>query len=147
MKSINKKTKIVLFSFIFSFCTFAQDLKYSATSFNIWNSNEVINTKESHKKIYINFWASWCTSCIEELPILEKVKNDPKNKDIIFIAVNVGDNDRKIQKFINKYGFSYKMVKDEDKSISKSWNVLSLPQTIVIQNEKIIYQGTKPLVE
>lgn len=124
--------------------TNADELKYHSFSAPILNSAEILDLSKSNKKILINFWATWCTSCIEEIPILEALKNDPKNKDIEFIAISVGDNAKKIAKFIKKHGFSYKIVKDEDKTISNSWGVKSLPQTVVIENQKIIYQATVP---
>ena len=95
------------------------------------------------KKTLINFWASWCTSCIQEIPELEALKRTyPKAE---FLAVNAGDSNRKIKKFLKKTGFSYKVLLDKSKSFSKNLGILSLPKTLVI-NEKgeITYQDNKP---
>lgn len=121
--------------------TLASELKYTNFSAKIFNSQdktEVFELDKRPKKVFINFWASWCTSCIEELPVLEAIKADPKNKDMEFIAVNVGDTDKKIEKFLKKYKFSYKIIADSDKSISAKWNVTSLPQTVIVEKKAIM---------
>jgi thiol-disulfide isomerase/thioredoxin len=95
------------------------------------------------KTTLVNFWASWCTSCIQEIPELEELKK--RFPEVEFLAVNAGDTKKKIKKFLKKTGFSYKTLMDKDKSFSKGLGVLSLPITMVIDKEgKIIYHSTKP---
>ena len=95
------------------------------------------------KKTLINFWASWCTSCIQEIPELEALKK--AHPEMEFLAVNAGDNKRKIKKFLSKTGFSYKVLMDKSKSFSKGLGVLNLPQTFVIDEKgKVIYHENVP---
>ena len=111
-------------------------------SLPIYNKSEVYTYKKG-KPAVINFWASWCTSCIQEIPILEELKkNNPKHS---FIAINAGDSKKKIKKFLKKTNFSYEVLMDKDKSTSKKLGVLSLPQTIVVNKEgEIIYHKSVP---
>lgn len=98
-------------------------------------------TKE--KKVLLNFWASWCTSCAKEIPELEQLKK--KNPGVVFIGINAGDKKKKIKKFLKKFGFSYQILMDKDKSYSKQIGVLSLPQSMIIgKNREILYQSDKP---
>lgn len=95
------------------------------------------------KKILINFWATWCTSCIQEVPILEKLQKD--HPESLFVAINAGDNVKKIKKFLDKYNFTYIILLDKDKKYSKSVGVLSLPQTFVVGEKlEILYKGNIP---
>lgn len=110
----------------------------------IYNSDQQFKFNGKGKgKILINFWASWCTSCIQELPILEKLKIDhPK---VTFIAINAGESEGKIKKFLKKNTFTYKVLMDKDKSFSKGLGVLSLPQTFVIDaSGNVLYHGEVP---
>lgn len=96
------------------------------------------------KKTLINFWATWCTSCIQELPILDTLKNKYGEK-VNFIAINAGEQKNLMAKFFKRYKFNYLHLKDEDRSFSKSMNVDSLPVTIVIDKDmNIIYRDVVP---
>lgn len=95
------------------------------------------------KKLVINFWAEWCTSCIQELPELEKLKED--NPDVEFIAINAGDSLKKLKRFFKKYKFSYLILQDKDRSFSKSVGVRELPRTLLVDKKgKILYSGNRP---
>ncbi len=99
--------------------------------------------KDSKKVTVLNFWATWCTSCIQEVPELEKLKKANPNAN--FLAINAGDSKRKIKKFLKKTKFSYLVLMDKDKSFSKGIDVLSLPITIVLNSQgKIVYRSSKP---
>ncbi len=96
------------------------------------------------KKILINFWASWCISCIHEIPLLEKLK-EKYGKDVLFVGVNAGEKQVLIDKFLRKNKFSYILLKDEDRNFSKSVGVNSLPVTMVVDQEmNIIYRDVVP---
>lgn len=112
----------------------------------IYNTDSTFHLSEKikGKKILINFWASWCTSCIHEIPLLEALKAKHE-KDVIFVAVNAGEKSNLIDRFLKKYQFSYIILKDEERSFSKSVGVDSLPITIVLDQEgKIIYRDVVP---
>lgn len=96
------------------------------------------------KKVVLNFWASWCTSCIGEIPELESLKKK-YNENVLFYAINAGEKKSLIDRFLKKTGFSYTVLIDEDRKYSKLVGVDSLPITIVLDSElNIIYRGTRP---
>lgn len=108
------------------------------------DSKFILSEKLKGKKVLINFWASWCTSCIHEIPLLENLK-EKYGSDVIFVAINAGEKSNLIDRFLKKYKFTYLILKDEDRSFSKSIGVDSLPVTIVLdQDRKIIYRGFTP---
>lgn len=125
---------------LFSLNSFGKDL--APFNLPIYKSNKAYSYKAG-KKTVINFWATWCTSCIQEIPVLEKLKKDHPNVE--FLAINAGDSPRKIKKFLKKHGFTYTVLMDKSKDFSKGLGVLSLPQTFVI-NElgTIIYHKDVP---
>jgi thiol-disulfide isomerase/thioredoxin len=95
------------------------------------------------KWIVINFFASWCTSCIEELPELHQLqKRYPK---VLFLAINAGERTKIVKKFLKKYPFHYTILLDKKRIISKQFGVETLPRTLVISKEgKIIFSGNRP---
>jgi thiol-disulfide isomerase/thioredoxin len=126
-------------------------------SFNIW-SDEIPNFKLSSfgtktpfelsqylgkKTILINFWATWCPSCIAEIDELNQLKK--KYPDVIFLAINAGERENIIKKFLAKHPFDLIILIDENRDVSTSLKTESLPRTIVISPEKkIIFDGHRP---
>ena len=94
---------------------------------------------KGHKKVLINFWASWCTACIQELAELEDLKKANEKNGVLFVAINAGEKKKKIKRFLRKYKFSYLILEDKDRVLSKSLNVTDLPKTIVIDNKMKVY--------
>jgi len=97
------------------------------------------------KTVVLNFWASWCDSCEEEMPLLLKLKEQYTGQDVVFLGINAGDSDRAAQRFVEKMKYSYQILLDHDKSVSKQFQVLGLPQTLVISKDgKIVYRESRP---
>lgn len=89
-------------------------------------------------------WATWCTSCIGEISELNKLKKESQGKGYEYYAINAGDTKKKIIKFLKKYPFDYTVLLDKDKKYSKSIGIDSLPHTLIIYKNKIIYSGNRP---
>ena len=141
---MNARTLITLFLLLLSLPVSAK--KISDFSLPVYKENKTFQLKtalKKHSKILINFWASWCTGCIQELKELEELKK--QHKKVLFVGINAGERKKKIEKFIKKYHFSYLILEDKDRILSKSLGINSLPQTIVVgKNRKILYKGNRP---
>ncbi|MEC8265284.1 MAG: TlpA disulfide reductase family protein [Pseudomonadota bacterium] len=94
--------------------------------------NEIIS-KTNGKIILLNFWATWCTPCIKEIPDLQKLKKEFNAKvDVFFISVDSNFKES-VPKFLKKNNFSnLKVYNDEKLNISKKFNVKIMPTTIII---------------
>lgn len=132
--------KTIILLLTFSLSSFAMEL--SPFELPVYKEKKTFSYQPG-KKTLINFWASWCTSCIKEIPELEALKK--KYPQAEFLAVNAGDSKKKIKKFLKKTGFSYKVLMDKSKSFSKGLGVLNLPQTFVVDEKGVvIYHDTMP---
>ena len=137
--------KIILFILVVSSNGYAGE-KLPDFKLPLYTENRHFQLSENlkGKKMLINFWASWCTSCIHEIPQLEQLK-EKYGKDVEFVAINAGEKNNLIDKFLKKYKFSYIQIKDEDRSFSKSIGVNSLPVTIIVDQEmNVIYRDVVP---
>jgi cytochrome c biogenesis protein CcmG/thiol:disulfide interchange protein DsbE len=82
----------------------------------------------------VNFWASWCPPCKEEAPHLEQVWQEYKDRGVVFLGINVQDNDDDARAFIKKYGITY--LNGPDKSdIALDFGMLAVPETFFIDQE------------
>lgn len=131
-----------------SLLTYSQTIKVTPNQFKLkeYGTNQTRQLKDyKGKKLLINFWATWCTSCIEETPLLNGLMKSEKAKDYNFIAINAGDSPKKIKRFIKKYKFKYNILQDRSRELSKSWGIDSLPITVILDsNGKVIYSGIRP---
>lgn len=94
------------------------------------------------KPVLINFWATWCGYCVEEMPAFEMLK-DKYGDDITILALNVGgDTEEDIKEFAkdNGYTFDFAIISNDE---ADKYNVQSIPATFIIDDEgKISYVMT-----
>lgn len=95
--------------------------------------------------VVLNFWARWCSSCEEEVPQLAALMKAPGADKAVFIGVNVGDTEAKASKFVARFKYPYLVALDKDKGVAKSYGVLGLPVTLIIDRSgKIVFRGSRP---
>lgn len=88
------------------------------------------------KKVMLNFWATWCPPCKEEIPEMEQFYRENKD-DIVILAVNV-DPQYDVQRFANEMGMTIPILLDEDDSVNKRYQILTIPTTYFIDAKGII---------
>ncbi len=101
-------------------------------------------TLSDHKDevIFLNFWATWCPPCVGELPDLEKIAGEgPENFSLV--AVNVMEDKKTVDAFIQKNGYTMNIGYDEDGSIGLKYPTDGIPYSLVISKGVIkkIYLG------
>ncbi|UOF01236.1 TlpA disulfide reductase family protein [Bdellovibrio reynosensis] len=106
------------------------------------DGNEVDFKALTGKVVILNFWASWCTPCIEEVPSLIKLVKEFKG-DVQLIAIS-GDSSREdIDVFLKSFPElkteNIKIVYDEDRSLMKRFEVARLPESLVVgKDQKLV---------
>jgi thiol-disulfide isomerase/thioredoxin len=85
--------------------------------------------------VLINFWATWCGPCKEEMPLIVEQYNWNKGRGLRVLAVDsVGfDNLDDIHKYVDKYKMAFDVLLDEDDKVSLDWNIMGLPSSIFIK--------------
>jgi peroxiredoxin len=92
------------------------------------------------KSIILNFWATWCGPCRYEMPLLQDLAYDQEKADngLILLTVNSGESADTVQRFMKERGFSFPVLLDVEKGISRSYNVRFIPTTFFIGQDGII---------
>jgi cytochrome oxidase Cu insertion factor (SCO1/SenC/PrrC family) len=90
-------------------------------------------TQFQGKPLVINFWASWCPPCRQELPSLNQAWQTLKDENIQMLAVNIGDSPAAAQAFLKDYPIEFKVWLDESASSFKAWPIRGLPTTLLIR--------------
>jgi thiol-disulfide isomerase/thioredoxin len=139
-------SQLVKFLFIiFTFSALGKAPDFSLPVYKSDKTYQLEKSLKSGKTVVLNFWATWCTACIEELPLLRDLQKKYMDKNVEFIAINAGERKKLIKKFLKRYDFPYKIVLDQGRKIAKKFKVENLPQTFVISKEgKILFHGNRP---
>ncbi len=108
-----------------------------APSFSLKNlDNETKSLKEyKGKVVLLNFWASWCGPCIEEMPSINNLATVTKDLDIEIVTINLGESASLVSKYYNDNNFIFEALLDSDKSIGNNYAVRSIPSTYIIDRD------------
>jgi peroxiredoxin len=82
--------------------------------------------------LVVNFWASWCPACIEEMPSIQRGADWLKRFNGRFIAVNVGESPPSVAAFLEKLDLNIPVLFDTQLATAERWNVAQLPVTFVV---------------
>ena len=86
----------------------------------------------SGKIVLLNFWASWCLPCREEMPSMERLYREFKNRGFVVVAVNVKDKRRDALAFVNELKLSYPVLLDPEGEVGLLYGAWGLPTTYLI---------------
>ena len=95
--------------------------------------------------VLLDFWALWCVPCLKEMPQLQKLGAQYRKQGLTIVAVNQDSpsDQSKVKPFVKQKRYDFVVVLDEDKDLSKQFNVAVLPTTLLLdQNGKIVYSHT-----
>lgn len=105
------------------------------------NGNMVSLSDYKGKKVYINFWATWCPPCKAEMPDIEKLYQETKDSDLVILAVNVGEDKNTVQKFIKDNGYNFPILLDVTGEVSQKYQVTGIPTSYFIDTEGYLDDG------
>lgn len=100
----------------------------------------IIRDNYKGKVTVVNFWASWCPPCIEEIPSLNNLRKAMQGKPFELISVNYAESRQVVSNFLKRVNVDFPVLLDEDGRVSASWKVIVYPSTFVIGPKgKIVY--------
>jgi thiol-disulfide isomerase/thioredoxin len=84
------------------------------------------------KLVFLNFWASWCVPCREEMPAMEKLYQEYKDKNFVVVAVNVKDRKQAALDFVKELKLTYPTAFDPEGQVGLLYGAWGLPTTYLI---------------
>ena len=85
--------------------------------------------------VVVNFWATWCPPCREEMPSMQRVWEQVQGQGILILAVNVGEDQDTIFQFTANYPVEFPLLLDRDAGVTEAWPVIGLPTSFVVDAE------------
>lgn len=113
-------------------------------------SNSGKNIKLSELRgsvVMINFWASWCGPCREEMPLLQQLYDRYQGMGFTLLGVNVDEESAAAEKMLKDTPVSFPVLYDQKNSVSKQYQVKAMPSTFIVDrdgNVRFLHKGYKP---
>jgi len=98
------------------------------------------------KVVMVNFWASWCHPCLQEIPGMIRLGESLADRPFVILAVNVGEEQRKLPGFAKKMEERMVILMDTESEAFKRWKGIVLPSTFIIDTTgQIRYEAYGPV--
>lgn len=98
-----------------------------------FGSDETIELEELRGKgVMVNFWATYCEPCKEEMPYMEELYPEYKEKGVEILAVNLDTTDIVVDQFQREYNLSFPILQDKDGQVMNLYNIGPIPSTLFI---------------
>lgn len=87
--------------------------------------------------VIVNFWATYCPPCRQEKPSMEQLYQNRKDQGLQILAVS-GEKKRSIERYLKNYPLSFTVLRDEKGAMHRSYGILSVPQSFVVDRHGTI---------
>ena len=85
--------------------------------------------------VLINFWATWCQPCREEMPSLQRLANRWRDKGLVVITVAVTDSVKQVEDYLWEVGVQLSVIHDHAQALSRPWGARVLPTTLTLDRQ------------
>jgi len=117
----------------------------TAPEFSITTDSGRVVTRDNFggKLLVLNFWATWCAPCIEEIPTLDAFQRQFAKQGVVVLGVSIDRNEKIYRRFLDRAQVSFQTARDPEANISASYGTFQVPETYIIDRsgkviEKVI---------
>ena len=96
--------------------------------------------------VLLNFWASWCGPCRQEMPLMDEIYKQYKDLGFTILAVNVDEDSADADRFLSSVPVSFPILYDQQSKVSELYKVDAMPTTVLIDrdgNKRFLHRGYK----
>lgn len=94
--------------------------------------------------VMINFWATWCGPCRQEMPHLNRLYDKYKSAGFVILGVNVDEDKKNATELAQKLGVKFPVLWDAEKSVSRLYDLSTMPSTVLVDrngNVRYVHKG------
>jgi peroxiredoxin len=90
------------------------------------------------KVVLVNFWATWCKPCKEEMPAMQASYDKLRDKGFVVLAVNELEDTARVAEHIRTHGHTFEVVMDHNNQVANMYGVVGLPASFLIDPQGIV---------
>src|SRR5207237_3540111 len=90
------------------------------------------------KVVLVNFWATWCKPCKEEMPAMQAAYDKLRDEGLVVLAVNELEDVQRVAEHVRSHGHTFPVVMDHDNRIANRYGVVGLPASFLIDRQGIV---------
>lgn len=97
--------------------------------------------------VMINFWASWCAPCRQEMPLLEDMYKKYNDLGFVLLGVNVEEDSSKASELLREIPVSFPILYDNENDVTKLYKVVAMPSTVMVDRDgkmRYLHRGYLP---
>jgi cytochrome c biogenesis protein CcmG/thiol:disulfide interchange protein DsbE len=111
----------------------------NAPDFSVRDSEHQVALAQFHGQIVVlNFWATWCAPCVEEVPSLVEMQRRMKAKGVTVVAVSIDVDESAYRQFVKNHNVNLVTVRDPDQKVSKLYGTFGWPETYIIDRTGVV---------
>jgi peroxiredoxin len=111
----------------------------SAPDFTVQDNDRKVSLQELRGKIVVlNFWATWCVPCVDEMPSLVQMQQKMKGNGVEVLAISVDVNESAYQNFLKAYKVNLLTVRDPDQKSNNLYGTFKFPETYIIDRHGVL---------
>ena len=88
--------------------------------------------------VLLNFWATWCPPCVEEMPSLISLQRTAKEKGVVVLGISIDVNADAYHRFLKDHQVNFLTVRDPDQRVAHIYGTFGWPETYIIDREGVI---------
>lgn len=109
----------------------------SAPDFSIaTDAGRTVSAKDfGGKLLVLNFWATWCETCIVELPSLDEFQRELAPSGVVVLGVSIDKDEKAYKRFLSRVGVSFLTARDPENKINAEYGTFKIPETYIINRD------------
>jgi cytochrome c-type biogenesis protein len=132
-------------SFLFASCGSSE--KKQAPDFTLPSAQQsqppvTLSALHRDTPVLLVFWATWCPTCVEEIPELNRLSHEYSEERLKIVAINVQESRRRVSRFMKEHAVKYPVILDETGEVTNSYGIVGLPVSVLLaKGGEILYYG------
>lgn len=111
----------------------------AAKDFTLADSDRTVTLNQFHGQVVIlNFWATWCTPCSEELPSLMDMQERMRNRGVVVLGVSIDVDNDAYHRFLKVRNVNFLTVRDPDQKVAAMYGTSGWPETYIIDRQGVM---------